>query len=345
MKPAGNSFATGLGTNWYNTADVHKPFGFDLTIGVGGVQAPLEDQSFSLTGLTNLKPSVAGATSAPSFSGSGDGKQLDLMLDQPQYLSPGVVNPKYPGKQLITSFTTPAGISKYIPTASVQLTIGLPIINDVTVRFMPSVEYSGFKVSMWGVGIKHNFKQWIPVVKELPFDASVMVAYSKFDLNYALPTSSQVTPDMLVKGTNFTYTPTATVYSTQAMNITANALMANIIVSKKLLFFTPYLGFGVSKTNFDLKMAGNYPILGNPITEVKTVGVTNYTVPKVDPSSGKTYIEIKDMTNPINITSSELMPNATIGFRLKVLMIMTIHAQYTLQKYSTASVGFGFAFR
>jgi hypothetical protein len=170
-----------------------------------------------------------------------------------------------------------------------------------------------------------------------------MVAYSKFDLKYAFPASAQVKPAMLV-GTNFAYMPTTTDYSTQGMNISADAMMANIIVSKKLLFFTPYVGFGVTKTNFTLKMAGNYPLLGNPITEVKTVGGTNYTVPKLD-AAGKPYVEIKDMTDPINITSSELMPNATIGFRLKVLWILTVHAQYTMQKYPTASAGFGIALR
>ncbi len=346
LKPAGNSFSAGLGTNWYNTAEVHKPFGFDLTFGAGVVLAPTEDQTFRIDGLTNLKPSVAGATVAPTFVGSGDGQKLDLLLNQPQYLSTGAPNPLWnngTGKMLITSFTTPGSISKFIPTASAQMTIGLPFINDVTVRFVPTVEYSGFKISMWGVGIKHNFKQWIPVVKALPFDAAMMLSYSKFDLKYAFPTSSQIKPNMLV-GSSFTYTPTTTEYSTQGMNINADALMANIIVSKKLLFFTPYVGFGVTKTNFTLKMEGNYPVLGNPIMEEKTIGGTKYMVPKVD-AAGKPYVEIKDMTDPINIQSSEVMPNATVGFRLKLLFILTFHAQYTMQKYPTASAGFGIAIR
>jgi hypothetical protein len=33
LKPAGTSFAAGLGSNWYNTAKVHKTWGFDLTVG------------------------------------------------------------------------------------------------------------------------------------------------------------------------------------------------------------------------------------------------------------------------------------------------------------------------
>ena len=339
LTPAGNSFASGLGTNWYNTADVHKKFGFDLTVGLGVVQAPASDQMFSVLGLTNLIPSVSGTTSAPTFAGSGDGVGLKLM--QPQTLGNGTANPLYPG--VITSFNTPQGLSQYIPTASVQFTIGLPIINDVSVRFVPKVSIKGFETSMWGIGIKHNFKQWIPGVKLLPFDASVLLAYTKFDLKYAFPTSAQVTPDMLV-GSSLAYEPTTANYSTQGMNVSADALTANIIVSKKLLFFTPYLGFGVTKTNFNLTMAGNYPILGNPKTEVKNINGTNTTVPVLDANS-KPVMEIKNMTNPIDIASDQIMPNATIGFRLKVLFALTIHAQYTMQKYPTASLGFGIAIR
>jgi hypothetical protein len=334
LTPAGNSFAAGLGTNWFNTAEVHKPFGFDLTVGVGVVQAPTADQMFSLSGLTNLKPNDPTVTQAPTFAGSGKGVELNLM--QPQTLSNGTSNPLYPGK--ITSFTTPAGISQYIPTASIQFTLGLPFINDVSVRYVPKVSVSGFDVSMWGVGIKHNFKQWIPVVKALPFDASVLVAYNKFDLKYAFPTSAQITPAMLV-GTSYSYDPTTTDYTKQGMNISADAMTASIIVSKKLFFITPYAAIGITKTSFNLTMAGNYPLLGNPKTEVVNIGGTDQTVPVY--RDGKPVMEINDMTDPIKINSSEVMPNATVGFRMKLLWVLSLHAQYTFQKYPTASVGFG----
>lgn len=335
LTPAGNSFAAGLGSNWYNTAEVHKTFGFDLTIGAGIVQVPAEDQMFSLSGLKNLVPNVSGTTQAPTFAGTGPGVELNLM--QPQTLSNGTANPLYPGK--ITSFTTPGGISKYIPTASLQFTIGLPFINDVSVRYVPTVEASGFKVSLWGIGLKHNFKQWIPVVKDLPFDAALQLGYTKFNLSYAFPASARITPDMLV-GSDLAYEPTNTDYSTQGMNISADAMTANIIVSKKLLFVTPYVGFGITKTSFNLTMAGNYPLLGNPKTQ--TIGGVNY--PVLD-SNNKPIMNIDNMTNPIQITSGEIMPNITVGLRLKVLWIFALHAEYTMQKYPTATAGFGINIR
>ena len=80
LKPAGNSFSTGLGSNWYNTAEVHKTWGFDLTFGVGVVQVPSNDRMFDISRLSNLKPTVTGTTMAPSFAGTGDNDK-QLLLD------------------------------------------------------------------------------------------------------------------------------------------------------------------------------------------------------------------------------------------------------------------------
>jgi hypothetical protein len=324
MKPAGNSLAAGLGSNWYNTAEVHKTFGFDLTIGGSVVMSPKSDQMFDITGLTNLKPTVAGTTQAPTFTGSGSG--VGLALYQPDKLSNGTANP-LKGQQIV-SFTTPKGISKYIPAPTVQFTIGLPFINDLSIRWMPKVKASDADVSLIGIGVKHNFKQWIPGIKLLPFDASVLVAYTHLNANYYFPTSDQITPDKLV-GSGLGYVPDANLnnYTTQSLKINAKAFTAGIVVSKKLAFFTPYVGLGIVKTNFDATMVGNYPTLGDPVL------------------SGGTYkMKIKNVADPVKVTGTETMPNATFGFRLK-LAIITFHAQYVAQKYATASAGFGFTFR
>jgi len=334
LTPAGNCFSSGLGLNWYNTAKVHDILGFDITVGGGLIKVPTVNQTFSLVGLTNLKTTTEGVTEAPTVVGSGKGVKLDLM--QPQTLANGAANPLYPGA--ITSFTTPAGISTFIPAASVQLTLGLPIINDVSVRFVPKISVSGVGLSMWGLGVKHNFLQWIPGANDLPLDASVLLAYNKFSINYLFPASARITPATLV-GSSYTYEPSTIDYSNQGMNMDADALTANILVSKEWAFFTPYLGFGVTKTSFDLSVAGNYPVLGDPKTQV----INGSTVPVL--SAGKPIMQIDNMTDPIKINSSELLPNATIGLRLKFFWFLTLSGQYTFQKYPTSSIGVGINIR
>jgi len=338
LRPAGNSLSAGLGSNWYNTADVHKTFGFDLTIGGSVVVAPQSERTFDITGLQNLKPTVAGTTQAPTFAGKGSGVELNLM--QPHFLKDGTtVNPLWNnGTGKIVSFTTPKGVSKYIPAPTVQLTIGLPIINDVSIRWMPTVKTSDAKVSFWGLGVKHNFKQWIPGVKMLPFDASVLVAYTKLNADYYFPAESQITPDKLVGGgLGYVADPNYTGnYSTQSMKINTKAFTTGIVFSKTLLFFTPYIGVGIIKTNFDVVLAGDYPTLGNPVLDKNGSPVLN--------SNNKPIMQIVNKVDPVKVNGSETMPNATFGFRLKFAVI-SFHAQYVAQKYATASAGFGITFR
>lgn len=333
LKPFGNSFSTGLGSNWYNTADVHGVLGFDLTFGMTGVMTPKSDQTFDLSGLKNLQPDN-GVTTAPTFAGSGSG--VPLTLYQPDKLSNGSANPLAGDK--ILSFTTPKGISKVMPVPSLQLTVGLPVVNDVSLRLTPKVKTADYELSMWGVGIKHNFKRWIPGLKLLPFDAAALVAYSQFNVQYNIPKGSVITPDKLVDNSSLTteYDNNATPYYGQNMHLKAKAFTAAVIVSKKLLFITPYVGVGMTKTNFDIAMAGTYPIL----SEVK---MNSNGTPATQ--NGKAVMKYENITDPIKVSDGLTMMNATFGLRMKILAVLSLHAQYVLQKYPTASVGLGVSIR
>lgn len=324
MKPAGVGFAAGLGSNWYNTAATHKMLGFDLTLGVNGAVTPTSDQMFSLSGLSKLQPLNSSVTEAPTFAGKGDG--VDMVLRQPATIN-GQANP-YAG-QIITQFKTPEGLSRYIPTANLQLTVGLPLGNDLSIRLLPTIKKEGAEASMWGIGLKHDVKQWIPVVKMLPFDASVFVGYTDFTLKYLFP--EVITPDDLAENPNQIVLPSGNPdYSGQRLEMKANAFTANLIVSKKISFFTPYVGLGFTKSEFKLGCVGTYPMLGDAIT---TAG-TNF---------GKIQVVTKD--DPINVSYSNNMVGATAGFRLKILGVMAFHFQHTFQKYSIWSAGFGVNFR
>ncbi len=307
IKPVGYGFADGLGTNWYNTAATHKVLGFDITVGAGGLLVPSSDKTFSLLGLTTLQ-APAGVTTAPTIGGKGDGVPLQLVQNG----------------QTIVSFTTPKGVTPVIPAVNAQITIGLPLGNDLSFRFVPNIHNNNYKVGLWGIGLKHNIKQWIPVVKHLPFDAAIMVGYTHVNFNYNF--NNSIMPNDLVSDPNMINEPSdLSIYNNQGMRLTANSLMANIIVSKRLLFFTPYVGFGVTSSNFDFNFTGNYPTLGTLASNNK--------------------YNINTLENPIPLHYSSFSPGLTVGFRLKILWIFAFHAQYTLQQYSAASVGFGINIR
>jgi hypothetical protein len=307
LQPLCYGVAGGLGTNWYNTAETHKLFGFDLTIGASGLMVPVSDQTYNLSGLQRLQ-SVNGVTSIPTFGGKGDGAQLKLVSNQ--------------GTEL-TRFNTPKGVTKVIPSANLQVTLGLPFDNDLSVRYIPNIEKENGKVGLWGIGLKSNMKKWTPIFKIIPLDVAFMLGYTQANVTYAF--DNTITPAELTNQPYEEENPNAS-YANQGMKIKAGSLMANIIVSKKLLFFTPYCGVGLTSNKFDFNFTGNFPVLGD-----------------VNTSNGK--VKVKTLTDPVPLHYTAIWPGATIGFRIKVLCIIALHAQYTFQKYSTASVGFGLNIR
>jgi hypothetical protein len=307
IKPFGYGFSSGLGNNWYNTAATHKVLGFDITIGGNAVFTPSGDKTFSLSSLQKLT-AVNGEKTAPTFGGKGDGVNLILKDNT--------------GRE-ITHFSTPQGVSSATPVPSLQVTLGLPFGNDLSVRFTPNINADNFSGNTWGIGVKHNIKQWIPVLKLLPFDAAVMACYTKFNLDYSF--DDPLTPSDLVDNPGLINNPSGVSYNNQGMKLRASAVMVNAIISKRIAFLTPYLGFGITRSSFDFNFTGNFPIID---------GTT---------SGGKLNVVTK--TDPIALHYSLTQPGATIGLRMKLLWIFAFHAQYTLQKYSTASVGFGLNIR
>jgi hypothetical protein len=307
LEPAGRGLSSGLGSNWYNTAAPHKLYGFDITAGASVAFIPSSLKSFNIDNntFTNLKPSSGHAETAPTFSGSGDGVQMDVMANGSK----------------VTTITTPSGVGdygKYIPMANLQIGFGLPFRTELMVRLIPKQTFDDLSVKQFGIGIKHDFKQWIPVVKRLPFDASVVLAYSRFKVNYKF--SDPLTPNDL----GYTDPSDLSAYQNQNADMKVGAFTMNVVVSKKLMFFTPYLGFGFTQSKFTLGMKGTYPILDNENTS--STFNPNY-------------------ENPVTITYKTFQPGATVGFRLKILWVLAFHAQYTLQKYPVASAGFGINIR
>ena len=123
-----------------------------------------------------------------------------------------------------------------------QLGLGLPKNTDLIIRFCPSFNnnfYGGRgltngeeKIAIYGIGIKHDLLQWIPIAEKAPIDLSVMVGYSqaKYILNIPQITSS-------ISG-QITYPETQDEHLYRATTI-------NLLLSKKIAFFTPLIGVGL----------------------------------------------------------------------------------------------------
>ncbi|MBL6447234.1 hypothetical protein JMN32_13005 [Fulvivirga sp. 29W222] len=92
------------------------------------------------------------------------------------------------------------------------------------------------------------------------------------------------------------------------------------LISKKFSVLTFYGGLGFNRVRSDLGLRGEYDI-----------------------NNDGDFNDANEV-NPISLEFKSGGPRMTLGMRLK-LAILTLHADYTLQKYKTLSLGVGFSVR
>lgn len=326
--PLLKSMGAGMNAGWFNTAKPHGLGGFDITVAPNVIFAPSSDKSFNVNdlGLQSLRL---------TSSNNSDGQTATFFGSKPQGPQIGFYT-KSPYTQNDTAFITnnlPGGIGTNIfavPTA--QIAVGVGFGTEVLVRFLPQVTIGDVKMNMLGFGIKHDFKQWIPVMKNLPFDLSAMFAYTKMD--------AELKTNMLTAepSSSTTYNGNPGKSYSQRAEFNSSAYVFNVLISKKIAMFTPYLGLGYQTATTTLGLKGEYPI-----TDVNTGFEPNNAsgTPGYDPNNPNHHPKIvKIQTDPVSVEGTLSGFRATAGFRLKMAVI-TLHADYTLAQYQVVSAGLG----
>jgi hypothetical protein len=166
-------------------------------------------------------------------------------------------------------------------------------------RFTPTIGVGDdASLKIFGIGIMHDVKQWIPGIKLLPFDLSGFVGYTRFKLeNYF---DREGNPD-------------------QRGLFEMNATTLQGVISKTFSVLTLYGGMGYNIANSNLAMKGSYDINDDG---------------EIGPNE----------SDPLDLKFSASGFRTTAGFRLK-LAVLTLHADYTLQKYKCLTVGLGISVR
>ncbi|MBS1522743.1 MAG: hypothetical protein JST50_17220 [Bacteroidetes bacterium] len=310
--PLFKGFGTGMNSNWTNTAKTKKLLHFDIRVSGSAAIVPSSDKSFDVTkiGLSNhLGPQDPTQTITPTFSGDKNG-------------TPPTLNVYDDNHQKVSEFQMPSGKLSIIPSPQVQITVGLPKNTDITLRGIPQINFGSNvgSVSMIGVGLKHDIIQDFvgkKADKIIPFDLAVSLGYSR--LNMSVPLDVQ--PDQGAQPAN---AQQSTDFSNQHFEGHFNSFIAQAIVSKKLVFFTPFLAVGYSTANANVATIGNYPVT----TGETLLGQSTYTT----------------FPNPINIKETTVNGvRADIGFQLE-LAFFRFYASYSAAKYQSFSGGFGFGF-
>jgi hypothetical protein len=237
VTPALNTIGFGLNQGWYNTAQSHKLFGFDLTVTGSAIYFPTSELTYKvenskLTGLqVNVPPATNTSVNAPTIFGSGNAPVYQLIDPTTKIPIPGATTTGPEGQNL-----------SFVPVPMVQLGLGLPKGTDLKFRFTPESKFGDATGSLFGIGLMHDIKQWIPGISKLPFDLSVFGGYTQLKMSIG------VDPSLPNNKAN--------------LNSTATTIQA--LISKKLAIVTFYGGLGYNFSTTTMDMKGTY--VTGPIT-------------------------------------------------------------------------------
>ena len=306
LNPYANALGDGLNNGWYNSAKTHKLFGFDLNISASAIQIPKSETTFDLNtlGLTNLSPENSANHIAPTVAGPDEDGPRVLVKDD--------------SGNTISSFNTPNGLGlDVVPVPMAQIGFGLLPHTDFIVRFVPEMKYDNsgdeMKIGFWGLGVKHNFKEWIPVIKALPFDASVFGSYSEMNAQSEITIDSGDFSDGDVRLTVDDTTNPLLKFKTKTSKF-------GLILSKKIGILTVFGGIGQSKSKTTINLLGKY--------NVKT-------------STGEL---IFDLTDPIDLNFESTNVCVDAGLRLK-LAFFSLFGSINKAEYTSYNAGISLGFR
>jgi hypothetical protein len=293
LNPVIEGLSYGFNAGWYSTAKAHKSLGFDLGVSINAVFIPSSKNffdpkslgletitDFSSTASNGLAPTIAGPEEETTYTVPTTPNSPDINFNGPQGLD----------------FKQNLKVSGVLaPTA--QLGIGVYKNTDIKIRWMPEVESGSTKIKLFGVGLMHDIKQHIPGMKLLPFDLSVLVAYTNIKGSSAMEN---------------TFDKPADDQRPQKIDFNMDAWLFQALISKKIAVITFYGGIGYNTIKTTSDVTGSYVI-----PELQSV--------------------LKD---PVSLDFKNKSMRLTAGVRLNLGPIY-LNGDYTLQEYSTVSVGLG----
>ncbi len=246
--PAMRGISGGLNQGWYNTAKPHKTLGVDFTVTTSMMFVPSSEKFYTvdnnqldkveITSFDGQPVSPTGSAQVPTIFGPDKTPTYRLRAD-PTTTPPTPAGPEFdgpPGLDLKENIK----IADALPVPVYHLGIGLPKSTDLKLRWSPTLNLGDAKYTLFGIGVMHDFKQWIPGIKNLPFDMSAFVGYTKTKL------------DVDISGTS--------AGENQRGIVEFKSTTIQGLISKKISVLTFYggVGYNIGKANVD--MTGTYDL-------------------------------------------------------------------------------------
>ncbi len=252
LDPLFKGIGFGLNSGWHNTAQAKNLGRIDIRF-VGTISfVSQQDRSFDIRTLnlsSNTRLRDPNNFIAPTaFGADRTGPELVLYDD---------------ANREVGSLNTPNGTGiNIVPTPQLQVTVGLVKNTDVSLRFAPKIKISDKygSISQYGVGFKHEISPYIfkGIAKTLiPVDIALAVNYNQLNYDLAFDGDRQINPDNNAQPKD---NAQSTDFTNQRIDGKFTGFGADVLVSKKLLFFTPFGSFGYNTSKTDVALLGNYPV-------------------------------------------------------------------------------------
>lgn len=312
LQPFGEGEIYNMNRGWYSTARAHKLLGFDLSVSLQAAVVPTDKQNFTFNNADYSTFKLnGGATSAslPTFMGGSSSQSIH-------------VNVTENGQQAYTDFTTPTGIGNdfkknisflpvSVPLPVAQLGIGIFKHTDLKVRYFPKTDLNNVSMGIFGIGVQHEFSNYLPFLKKVPFlHLSALAAYNHLSADYY----PNLTNSGSVRSNNADLKYDISAYTVQA------------IASVKFSFLEIYTAIGYNSGKSNINVNGTYQATLN----------TNFPPPN-------NTVTI-NATDPLAMSYTASGISNTWGVRFN-LFILKIYADYTFAKYNGIGAGVAFAFR
>ena len=254
--PAAKALMYNAANGWIQSAEVKAPLKFDISL-IGNVSFIKEKQKSFLmhtADYNNLR--------------FRDGSSIKEVATAFGENDPAIIVFSTVENGLISEdveFRLPQGLASasinMMPTGFVQGRLGLFKATELKVRFLPKIKHEDVKVGLFGIGVQHEFTQWLPAENIFPIAISGLIAYSNLNGKY------DFTQEEIVVGQD------------DRFELTQNSWILQLQTSTKFKIFNVYGGIGYVSGKSEFAILGTYrvksgiPLLENSDTFVDPISV------------------------------------------------------------------------
>lgn len=294
MKPFGEEFGKTLNTGWYTSAKPHKLGGFDITFSATVIPVSSSMKTFNVSDVLGTNSTIKVVDGTNPITPTVLGKEVDGASVYIKGIN-GLPDQK---------MTLPQGANiPVLPMANYNIGIGLPFHTDVAFRFVPNLSFGdNGQFGLWGVGLRNEFKEFIPVFSMLPFNLSAFWGMTKYKLSWDMNDNDYAA------GTG-----------EHELSTDATSYTARLLVSKSIPVLTVYGGIGYNSSSSNYKLKGAYK----------------------DPNDMTMAAIIMNDPFNLNYTSTGMIFNAGLRVKLAVFMLFGDYTYAGTSMY-TAGLGFTF---